>query len=187
MVSLLQILKKRSTPGTLIFDTNNRLLYFNKEALEIIHVFQKTIKKGKKEEVPKIVLSLCNELKKSRGVSRLGQGVKSMQKLFRSKSRHPYSIQAFFIGGHRGKSPTHIMVLIQKIIAKHNIDYEKAQKEFKLSERELEVVRFICEGLSNKEISGKLFITEYTVKDHMKKIMRKMGLTSRSQIISFLK
>jgi DNA-binding NarL/FixJ family response regulator len=79
------------------------------------------------------------------------------------------------------------MVLIQKIIAKHNIDYEKAQKEFKLSERELEVVRFICEGLSNKEISGKLFITEYTVKDHMKKIMRKMGLTSRSQIISFLK
>jgi ATP/maltotriose-dependent transcriptional regulator MalT len=187
MVSLLQILKKRSTPGTLIFDTNNRLLYFNKEALEIIHVFQKTTKKRKKGKVPKIVLSLCNELKKSRGVRPFGQGMKAIQKVFRSKSKHPYSIQAFFIGGHRDKIPTHIMVLIQKIIEKHNIDYEKAQKEFKLSGRELEVLGAICKGLSNKEISKKLFITEYTVKDHMKKIMRKMGVTSRTQIISSLK
>ncbi len=78
------------------------------------------------------------------------------------------------------------MVLLEKIIPKHEINIEIVQKEFKISKRELEVVRLICEGLANKEISEKLFISEYTVKDHIKNILRKMGVASRSQIISFL-
>lgn len=185
----MQIIKKRSTPGTLIFDMNNRLLYFNKEALEIIDDFKnpsQTPKRGNRKEIPKIVLNLCNQLKKSRRARRSDRSLNAMQKALKGKSRHSYSIQAFFIGGCSDTSPSHIMVLMQKIIEKHNIDYEKAKKEFKLSGRELEVLGLICEGFSNKQISRKLFITEYTVKDHMKHIMRKMTVTSRNQIVSFL-
>ncbi|HBI47574.1 MAG TPA: hypothetical protein DDX93_02465 [Smithella sp.] len=37
-------------------------------------------------------------------------------------------------------------------------------------------------GHSNKEIAGKLFITQYTVKDHLKKIFQTIGIDKRSEL-----
>jgi DNA-binding CsgD family transcriptional regulator len=48
----------------------------------------------------------------------------------------------------------------------------------------LEVLGLICDGHSNREISEKLFISENTTRDHLKNIMRKMGVSSRSKIIA---
>ncbi|MBM4136140.1 MAG: response regulator transcription factor [Nitrospira sp.] len=79
------------------------------------------------------------------------------------------------------------MVLLEKIIGKHQTDFKKAQKDFGLTKRETEVMCLLCEGYSNKNISDELFIGEYTVKDHIKNIMRKMNVTSRSGIIAGLK
>ena len=79
------------------------------------------------------------------------------------------------------------MITIEKIIKGHDFDFEKARTEFGLSGREMEVLSLICKGLPNKEISEKLFISEHTVKDHTKKILRKIGVNSRNQIISSLK
>ena len=79
------------------------------------------------------------------------------------------------------------MITIEKIIKGHDFDFEKARSEFGLSKREMEVLGLICKGLPNKEISKRLFISEYTVKDHAKKIFRKIGVNSRNQLISSLK
>ena len=49
-------------------------------------------------------------------------------------------------------------------------------------ERELEVMKAISEGLSNKEISKKLFISEGTVKNYITSILQKTNLTHRTQI-----
>lgn len=51
-----------------------------------------------------------------------------------------------------------------------------------LSERELEVVRLVAEGLSNKEISGRLSLSDKTVKNHISHILAKMALTARTQV-----
>jgi DNA-binding NarL/FixJ family response regulator len=50
-----------------------------------------------------------------------------------------------------------------------------------LSEREVEVLRLVGSGASNKEISRKLFITEGTAKNHISKILRKLDLKDRTQ------
>lgn len=50
-----------------------------------------------------------------------------------------------------------------------------------LSTRELEVLRALCEGLSNKEIAGKLGLTEGTVKNHMTQVLSKLGVLDRTQ------
>jgi two-component system, NarL family, response regulator LiaR len=50
-----------------------------------------------------------------------------------------------------------------------------------LTERELEVLRLISQGLSNKEIASKLFIAEYTVRTHVSNILSKLHLASRTQ------
>ena len=52
-----------------------------------------------------------------------------------------------------------------------------------LSEREQEILGLICVGDSNKEIAGKLFITEGTVKNHVTNILGKLGVRDRTQAV----
>lgn len=66
----------------------------------------------------------------------------------------------------------------------HSIDMVKVQKRFGLSEREMDVVKCICRGNTNKEIAESLFISELTVKDHLKKIFHKVGVHNRASVIS---
>jgi len=51
----------------------------------------------------------------------------------------------------------------------------------KLTSRELEVLQTIVDGHTNREIAGKLFISEKTVKNHVTNILRKLDLTDRTQ------
>ena len=50
------------------------------------------------------------------------------------------------------------------------------------SPRELEIIKAVAEGLSNKEIAGKLFISEGTVKNYITGILSKEGLSHRTAL-----
>lgn len=52
----------------------------------------------------------------------------------------------------------------------------------KFTEREVEIIESIAEGLTNKDISRKLFISEGTVKNYISAILDKTGLEHRTQI-----
>jgi DNA-binding NarL/FixJ family response regulator len=50
-----------------------------------------------------------------------------------------------------------------------------------LSRQELHILSFVSQGLSNKEISSRLYISEKTVKNHLTHIFDKLGVTNREQ------
>jgi len=50
-----------------------------------------------------------------------------------------------------------------------------------LSDRELEILRLIAQGASNREIAGALFLAEGTVKNHVTNILGKLGARDRTQ------
>lgn len=53
-----------------------------------------------------------------------------------------------------------------------------------LTPREIDVLRLIAEGNANKEIAGKLSVTEETVKGHVKNILAKLGVNDRTHAVS---
>lgn len=56
-------------------------------------------------------------------------------------------------------------------------------RKYHLTQREFEIIKLICKGYSNKEISNNLFVTEETIKKHNQHIFSKMHVESRSQLI----
>jgi DNA-binding NarL/FixJ family response regulator len=54
-----------------------------------------------------------------------------------------------------------------------------------LSERELDVLRLLARGLSNGEIASQLYLSEATVKSHVARILQKLDLRDRAQVIVY--
>ena len=54
-----------------------------------------------------------------------------------------------------------------------------------LSEREKEVLKLVAKGMVNKDIAGKLYISEKTVKNHISSIFRKLDVQDRTQAAVF--
>ncbi len=55
----------------------------------------------------------------------------------------------------------------------------------KLSEREIEIIQCIAEGLPNKQIADKLFISIHTVMTHRKNIMSKLKINNTASLVMF--
>ena len=53
-----------------------------------------------------------------------------------------------------------------------------------LTNREREIMKFTCEGLTYKEIAERMFITPFTVNQHLKKIYQKLKVRSKGELIS---
>ena len=56
----------------------------------------------------------------------------------------------------------------------------------KISDREMDVVRLIAEGLNSEEIAKRLFLSEHTIKTHRKNILEKLDLNNTAELISFI-
>src|SRR2546421_732733 len=55
-----------------------------------------------------------------------------------------------------------------------------------LGRREIEVAQLLADGLTNKQIGGRLFISEKTVASHVSNILSKLGFSSRAQIAGWI-
>ena len=54
-----------------------------------------------------------------------------------------------------------------------------------LSDREIEILKLVAGGITNRDVAEALFITESTVKSHMRNIMSKLHMKSRYQVVSY--
>jgi NarL family two-component system response regulator LiaR len=54
-----------------------------------------------------------------------------------------------------------------------------------LRERELQIIRLVAKGMSNREIARQLFISERTVQTHVHKILEKLGVSSRTEAVLY--
>ena len=75
--------------------------------------------------------------------------------------------------------------IIEDAVSKRLVEIEKHENSTKLHDdltnRELEVLHLIADGLSNQEIADDLFITLKTVKTHVSNILSKLEVSDRTQ------
>ncbi len=86
---------------------------------------------------------------------------------------------------YNGNAVVHPEVLPRLMVKdeeRSDISREKVKHETGLTDRELNIIEEIANGLSNKEISDKLFLTEGTIKNIITTILSKLGLRDRTQI-----
>ncbi len=77
---------------------------------------------------------------------------------------------------------TEIMSRIPELIhSGSSFHYE----DYDISRRELEIIRLIADGLSNKEIASQLFLSEGTVRNYLSSILDKVQLRDRTQVAVF--
>jgi NarL family two-component system response regulator LiaR len=60
---------------------------------------------------------------------------------------------------------------------------ERRVRELDITPRELEILGLIATGLSNREIAGRLFVSENTVKTHSSRLFDKLGAKRRTQAV----
>lgn len=79
------------------------------------------------------------------------------------------------------------MVLDSEVISdiKLSSQLKKSIEDFDITERELDIIKLLAEGMNNKEISQSLYLSEGTVRNYISNLLDKLDLRDRSQIVVF--
>jgi DNA-binding CsgD family transcriptional regulator len=168
----LEIIRQRSAPAMFIMGADDKVLYANEQTLSIFK---------DANSIPADVSGFCHRIR-----TRASDASGTDCAVFRGPEDALYSFRGFLVKG-QGNAPSHVMVLVDKIVERGLINSKKARENFGLSDREIDVAKLLAQGLCNKEIGAKLYVSEHTVKGHLKNITRKVGAESRGNIIAILK
>ena len=63
---------------------------------------------------------------------------------------------------------------------------ETLREEYTLTSREVDVIRLACQGLTSEKITDRLFLSQLTVRTHLKRIFEKVGVRNRLELSSRL-
>jgi len=73
----------------------------------------------------------------------------------------------------------------QAILDENSYFFDAFLKKFKLTRREVDIIRLVCKEYSSKQIAAELHLSEFTVNTHRKNIQRKLNVKNVAGLVSF--
>jgi len=133
-----------------------------------------------KEEMPYVKIVI---LSVSDDAQDFFEAIKKGAQGYLLKNMEPECWLDYIAGIVQGEAPIS-RTLASKILQEFSIHKADISGN-KLSDRENEVLLLVSQGLTNKDIAEKLYISESTVKNHLRNILAKLHLQNRMQLIAF--
>jgi DNA-binding CsgD family transcriptional regulator len=170
-----------SNKGIIILDENLEMTYQNEEAIKILPPLcqgggdkEKTL-----DRLPQQLSLRCQELKKSISLKEPVNTYGEQYNQLISVKEQQVLIRMQLLNG--GENSPFFLIYLEP--NKPLFSSSQFMNKIGLTRREAEVVNLLSLGLRNFEISSKLFISEYTVENHLKSIYQKMGVKNRTSLI----
>jgi NarL family two-component system response regulator LiaR len=95
-----------------------------------------------------------------------------------------FAILGIWIGLRLTRKQQGIVVNVVSVLAEApSVPNEAKRENLGITRRELEVLELIAQGMSNREIAERLFVSENTIKTHSSRVFDKLGARRRTQAV----
>ena len=167
--------------GIMVMDTSLEPIYQDKNAIRILSDLNRAEKPGDAsfEPLPRDIYLPCKDLLTSVGQDQAFEPRQVQFDLVSPGGKQKVSIQLRLIT-NRDQNPLLLLCFDPEEPLSCLVE---RSKKYGLTRREMEVASLLSEGLTNKEIGKRLFISEYTVENHLRSIYRKVGVTNRTAVV----
>ena len=184
---------KRALPGVLVVDHRKNPVFVGPGVARHLENLSDSepffLEKPAKIVIPKRISRLldCLEADYLRGQNDPAAN-SGCQTVFIPGKQSLYCCRGFFLSSREGSpnSMFHMMVLIEKFSERYDSCLDRLKQQYRLTRRQMEIVKLLLNGAGNKEIAQKLFISEDTVKVHLKYVMSRLQVGSRVGILSLI-
>lgn len=182
-----QSLPRHTGTGLIFFNSRGQLLFMNNEAQAFIRLLQLLANKENgtcliPENIHTLVRDLIDRLKTC-------DHPKDCESIEVEKlclaSDQWLLLRGFCIPDEPLAQNSRFLIIMEKLNQK-KLEYPDAniQQRYHLTEREQMVITYLMSGFTNKEIANRLNLSEYTVKEHFKRIMYKTKTTNRTGLLA---
>lgn len=172
--------------GILLLSSTLQVMYLNPDARALLR--DSTLCSSPAADLPPAIRSFCHEI-----IQRLPpspgptdwEGLR-LSRVTGSLTR-PILVRAFGVPAPLS-GDGQLLVLIERAQPTDTVrgSHPSTTKQLNLTPRETSVMRYLLQGLTNKEIANKLGLSQHTVKDHLKRLMKKTHVTTRTALVSRL-
>lgn len=183
---LQEIADRRSIPGVLLFSGSGAVLFMNAEAETLSRQIMGDAYDAAAGRVwPTDVLELCESLRAllDNPENQLVEGQHELRRVT-GDVKSPVLLRGFPLAAHTEKDEACMLIIMEKIGRERRMVSTQAQEQYRLTSREVEIVKYISEGWTNKEIARHLEISEHTVKEHVRHLLKKTKTTTRTGILA---
>ncbi len=184
------ITEQRAGPGIVVLSSSLQLLHMNRQASELckkINQAEHTAESPKQAHgvLPTALTELSSEIIRALTVRTEAKDWEQFEvKRLAGASEQPILLRGFGLPDRGGINNARLVITMEEVGRRQQFSTEQAKERFQLTNREQAVVEHLAKGWTNKEIANALNITEQTVKEHIKHIMRKTNSTTRTGILA---
>lgn len=180
---------QRAGAGIVVLSSSMQLLHMNRQAAELSKLINMAENGGAPAKsaqgvLPSALTELCTEVLKALQVRTEAKDWEQFEiKRIAGNPNQPVLLRGFGLPDRGGIQYARLVVTLEELGRRHQLNTDQAKERFQLTNREQSVVENLAKGWTNKEIANALKITEQTVKEHIKHIMRKTNSTTRTGVL----
>jgi DNA-binding CsgD family transcriptional regulator len=180
---------QRAGSGIVVLSASMQLLHMNRQASELSKKINEVEHGGNSAKfaygvLPAALTELCGEIIKALHIRTEAKDWEQFElKRIAGDPGQPILLRGFGLPDRGGIQNARLVVTMEELGRRKTLNADHARDRFQLTSREQEVIEHLAKGWTNKEIANALQITEQTVKEHIKHIMRKTNASTRTGIL----